>query len=147
MTKDIILTISGLHATDGEADDPVEIISPGQYYFRNGKHYVLFDEVMEGVDGVIKSTLKFTDSQAELLRSGATSTRMVFEAGKEHMVTYQTPMGPLSISVYTEEIIAELSDEQMNLEINYSLKTEGIVITESTVHLNVCPKELKTFEN
>ena len=35
MTKDIILTISGLHATDGDADEPVEIISPGQYYFKN----------------------------------------------------------------------------------------------------------------
>ena len=146
MTKDIILTISGLHATDGEADEPVEIISPGRYYFKNGKHYVLFDEVMEGVDGVIKSTLKFTDNYAEVIRSGAASTRMVFEAGKEHMVIYQTPMGPLSISVYTDDIIAELSEEQMNLEINYSLKTEGSVITESTVHLNVCPKELKTFE-
>ena len=147
MTKDIILTISGLHETDGESDEPIEIISPGQYFFRNGKHYVLFDEVMEGVDGVVKSTFKFTENQAELLRSGAASTHMVFESGKEHMVIYQTPMGPLSISVYTDDIIAEFSDEQMNLEINYSLKTEGIVITESTVHLNVCPKELKTFEN
>ena len=41
MTKDIILTISGLHATDGEMDDPVEVLSPGQYYFKNGKHYVV----------------------------------------------------------------------------------------------------------
>lgn len=145
MTKDIILTISGLHATDGETDEPVEIISPGQYYFRNGKHYVLFDEVMEGIDGVIKSTIKFTEDQVELIRSGAASTRMIFQKEQEHMVIYQTPMGPLSISLYTDDIIAELGEDQMNLEIHYSLKTEGIVITESTVHLNVCPKELKEF--
>lgn len=146
MTKDIILTISGLYSTEGETDDPIEIISPGQYFFRNGKHYVVFDEVIEGIDGVMKSTLKFTENQAELLRSGAASTRMIFEAGKEHMMIYQTPMGPLSISVCTDDVTAEFSEEQMNLEINYSLKTEGVVITENTVHLNVCPKELKTFE-
>ena len=51
MTKDIILTISGLHATDGETDDPVEIITPGQYFLKNGKHFVVYDEVMEGIEG------------------------------------------------------------------------------------------------
>ena len=147
MTKEIILTISGLHATDGEADEPVEIMSPGQYYFKNGKHYVLYDEVMEGVDGVIKSTLKFTEDQVELLRNGAASTRMIFIKGQEHMTVYQTPMGPLSISLYTEDIISDLREEAMNVEIHYSLKTEGIVLTESTVRLNICPKELKIFES
>lgn len=147
MTKDIILTISGLHVTDGEMDDPVEIMSPGQYYFKNGKHYVLYDEVMEGVEGVIKSTLKFTEEQVELFRSGAASTRMIFQKQQEHMAVYQTPMGPLSISLYTDDIISDIREDQMNLEINYSLKTEGIVLTESTVRLNICPKELKTFEN
>ena len=147
MTKEIILTISGLHETDGETDEPVEIMAPGMYYLKNGKHYVLFDEVMEGVDGVIKTTLKFTENQAELIRSGITTTRMVFESGKEHVAVYQTPMGPLSISVYTEEIISNFTEEQINLIINYSLKTEDIVLTESTVRLNVCPKELKNFEN
>ena len=115
MTKDIILTISGLHETDGETDEPVEIMSPGLYYLKNGKHYVLFEEVMEGVDGVIKTTLKFTENQAELIRSGATTTRMVFETGKEHVAVYQTPMGPLSISVYTEDIVSSFSEEQKHL--------------------------------
>lgn len=147
MTKDIILTISGLHETDGEADEPVEVISPGQYYFKNGKHYVLFEEVMEGVDGVIKSTLKFTEEQVELLRSGAATTRMVFQKQQEHRAVYQTPMGPLSISLYTDDIISNLAEELMSLEIHYSLKTEGIVLTESTVKLHICPKELKKFEN
>ena len=145
MTKDIILTISGLHATDGEMDDPVEVLSPGQYYFKNGKHYVVYDEVMEGIDGVVKSTLKFTEDQVELFRSGAASARMVFQKQQEHMAVYQTPMGPLSISLYTEDIISDFREDRMNLEIIYSLKTEGIVITESTVRLNICPKELKEF--
>ena len=145
MTKEIILTISGLHATDGEMDDPVEVLSPGQYYFKNGKHYVVYDEVMEGIDGVVKSTLKFTEDQVELFRSGAASARMVFQKQQEHMAVYQTPMGPLSISLYTEDIISDFREERMNLEIIYSLKTEGIMITESTVRLNICPKELKEF--
>lgn len=145
MTKDIILTISGLHATDGEKDEPVEVISPGQYFQKNGKHYVLFEEVMEGLEGVIKSTIKFTEDSVELFRSGAAATRMVFQKDREHQMIYQTPMGPLSMSVYTDQFLAEIGEEQVNLTIDYSLKTEGVVITESTVRMNICPKELKKF--
>ncbi len=146
MTKDIILTISGLHATDGETDDPVEIITPGQYFLKNGKHFIVYDEVMEGIEGSVKSTIKFTESKVELMRTGAASTRMEFEEGKEHMVIYQTPMGPLSISLYTEELVSKIEEEKMELKIRYSLKAEEQVITESVVRIEICPKELKTFD-
>lgn len=147
MTKDIILTISGLHATDGDSDGPVEIMTPAQYYLKNGKHYLLFEEVLEGLEGKIKSTIKFTDDKVELVRTGAASTRMVFERDREHTTVYQTAMGPLYISIYTEDLTVEITEEQMNLHIDYLLKSGDEVITESTVTLNACPKELKQFKN
>lgn len=146
MTKDIILTISGLHDTDGELDAPIETMTPAQYYMKNGKHYVVYDEILDGLEGTLKSTIKFTENQVELIRNGPASTRMVFQPGHEHMVIYQTPMGPLSISLYTEEIAAEIGEEHMCLKIDYSLKTEGIVVSESTVNIKICPKELIRFE-
>ena len=145
MTKDIIVTISGLHETDGDTDAPIETMTPGQYYLKNGKHYVVFDEMLEGLEGSVKSTIKFTEDQVELIRNGAASTRMLFQPGHENMVIYQTPMGPLSISLYTEEIRAQIGEGRMKLEIEYSLKTEGVVVSESTVNIEICPKELVRF--
>lgn len=145
MTKETILTISGLHSNDGETGEPIEIITPAQYYMRNGKHYVMFDEVMEGVEGEIKSTLKLAEDRVELLRSGATLTRMIFEENQEHQTVYKTPMGPLFLSLYTEKIRAEIEEEQITVEIDYSLKAEESILTESTIRLHVCPKELKRF--
>ena len=52
MTKDVLITISGIQTIDGEVNDPIETVTPGEYYFRNGKHYILYDEVQEGVPGV-----------------------------------------------------------------------------------------------
>ncbi len=147
MTKEIILTISGLHETDGDADAPIETMTPGQYYMKNGKHYVVYDEVLEGLEGTVKSTIKFTDEVVELIRNGPASTRMVFQPGHEHMVIYQTPMGPLSISIYTEDLKLELEEERMNLKIDYSLKTEGVVVSESTVNIEIYPKEMLRIEN
>ena len=38
MTKDVLLSIKGLQIGENEQNDTIEVISPGDYYFRNGKH-------------------------------------------------------------------------------------------------------------
>ena len=145
MTRDIILTISGLHTADGEQDAPIETLTPAQYFYKNGKHYVTYDEVIEGLEGSLKSTLKFTEEYVELIRNGAASTRMIFQPGHEKMMIYQTPMGPLSISLYTEEIDTRIGEERITLKIDYSIKPDGAVVSESTVFIDLCPKELKSI--
>ena len=145
MTKDVILTISGLHDTDGESDAPIETMTPAQYYMKNGKRYIVYDEILDGLEGSLKSTIKFTEKQVELIRNGAASARMLFQPGQEHMVIYQTPMGPLSISLYTEDMEISVEEEKISLRIDYSLKTEDVVVSESTVNISICPKELARF--
>ena len=65
MTKDVLLRIQGLQflQEENENPEPVEMITSGDYYKRNGKHYVLYDEVMEGFDGVTKNIVKMQDVQ------------------------------------------------------------------------------------
>ena len=48
MTKDVLLSIKGLQIGENEQNDTIEVISPGDYYFRNGRHFFMYEEVMEG---------------------------------------------------------------------------------------------------
>ena len=46
MTKDVLLSISGLHydvtgMVQEEENEPIEVITPAAYYYKNGKHYVI----------------------------------------------------------------------------------------------------------
>ena len=50
MTKDVLVSISGAHTLNGESDD-VSVITAGSYYYKNGKHYIIYDEVVDGVEG------------------------------------------------------------------------------------------------
>ncbi len=55
MTRDVLVTISGLQVMQQESGvEPVDLITAGDYYKKNDKHYVIFDEVMEGFEGVTK---------------------------------------------------------------------------------------------
>ena len=61
MTKDVIVSISGLQMpAEGEAE-PVEVITVGDYYQKNGKHYVLYEEVNEGFEGSTKNIIKMQE--------------------------------------------------------------------------------------
>ena len=67
MTKDVILRISGLHYDallgQDEETEPLEVITPASYYLKNGKHYIVYDEVVEGIPGTIKNKIRITGEQ------------------------------------------------------------------------------------
>ena len=50
MKENIVLYITGLHST-GSDDDSVEMIYAGKHYFRNGKHFIKYQESLE--DGLL----------------------------------------------------------------------------------------------
>ena len=49
MTKDVLITIKGLQSLGEAADtEEVELVAKGDYYFKNGHHYIFFEERVEG---------------------------------------------------------------------------------------------------
>ena len=56
MTKDVLISISGLQFAGGENSEPVEVITSGSYYKKNGRHYILYDEVAEDTAGTTKNS-------------------------------------------------------------------------------------------
>ena len=58
MTKDVLLSIKGLQIGENEQNDTIEVISPGDYYFRNGKHFFMYEEVMEGQKESTRNMIK-----------------------------------------------------------------------------------------
>ena len=46
MTRDVLVSITGARFSEHDKED-VEMIIGGDYFWKNGKHYVLYEEVME----------------------------------------------------------------------------------------------------
>ena len=54
MTKDVLVSISGMHeeivavAPEIEEDEneAIEVVTPATYYLKNGKHYIVYEEVV-----------------------------------------------------------------------------------------------------
>ena len=69
MTKDVLITIRGVHTMD-EEDNDVEMIVRGDYYQKNGKHYVLYEELLEGFKEPVKNIIKITPTSMDITKKG-----------------------------------------------------------------------------
>ncbi len=144
MTKDVLLSISGLHYEalpseenpDGD-DEPIEVLSPATYYCKNGKHYVFYDELVEGIPGTIQNKIRISDDLLEITKSGLTNTRMVFEKDKINMTEYETPYGGLLVGIYTRDMQVDVQEREIGVSVSYALDVNGEKVADCDIRMNI----------
>ena len=139
MTKDVLISISGLHydALDGEGQ-PVEVITPAAYYLKNGKHYVVYDEMVEGMPGTIKNTIKITgDYMFEIRKSGIADTHMVFEKDRINMTNYATPYGDMMVGIHTKDMKVNVEEENIDVSISYALDVNNEPLSNCEITVKI----------
>ena len=120
MTKDVLITISGIQMMD-EEDSDVEMIVRGDYYQKNGKHYILYDEVMEGFEGKVKNVIKISPVGMDIIKKGIANTHMQFEKNKKNLSCYNTPLGDLVIGIQANRIRIDEEEDCLKINVEYSL--------------------------
>lgn len=122
MTKEVLLSITGLLLSPDQQSDTVEMIAPGEYYFRNGKHYFLYDEVTEGFDQITKNVIKVAPDYMELTKKGLLNVHMVFEKNKKNVTYYYTPYGSLLIGINAQKVEVNEAQDLLCVEVDYGLE-------------------------
>ena len=140
MKKEVLLSISGLHMLE-EEDGDVEVVTAADYYERGGKHYVLYEEVLEGMEGHISNTIKIGEDSLEVLKRGLTNTRMIFEKGKKTLSRYHTPFGMLELGIFTKSVKAEESEEKIEVVVDYLLEVNAEQLAECHIKMHIRPRE------
>lgn len=142
MTKNVLITISGLHYDESallpeEDNESIEVMAPALYYFKNGKHYILYEEPVEGMPGTIKNTIKIKEGEMlEIVKSGLANTRMVFEKEKINITPYEVPYGEIMVGIYTTQLDVKVQERQIDVYVRYSLDVNG----EKLAECNICMK-------
>ena len=147
MTQEVLLTISGLHQMEfmengDEENEPIEVITPASYFLKNDKHYVIYDELVEGMPGVIKNKVKITgDDTLEIMKSGLTNAHMVFEKNKSNLTYYDTPYGQIQVGIHTRDMDVNVTDDLIWVEVEYGLDINHEAMADCRISMNIRPKE------
>ena len=151
MTKDVLVSISGMHmgivsTQPDEEDEPIEVVTPASYYCRNGKHYIIYDEVLEGMAGTVKNKIKITgDTSMEIMKSGETGTHMVIEKNRKNLTYYKTPYGQMLIGINTKNMRVNVSEDNINVSVDYELDVNHEPLADCRIRMNITSKNSGGF--
>lgn len=157
MTKDVLVSISGHHIdimaeTEDQVkalesgQDAIEVVTPASYYCRGGKHYILYDEVMEGMPGTIKNRIKITGTDSvEIVKSGLSSSHMIFEKNRKNLTYYRTPYGQMLVGVNTRNMEVSVEDDRINVQVDYELDVNHEPLADCKIRLDIVSKNSGEF--
>lgn len=141
MTKDVLLKISGMHEevdSDSNEAAELEVITRASYYMKKTKHYIFYDEPVEGSASVIKNKILYQEGGAlEIVKSGATNSHLTFEDGKINVSDYSTPYGQLVVGTYTKHLVFDETDDVIKIEVAYELDINGAKMADSEIYITI----------
>ena len=139
MERNVFISIRGMHQlqdNEGREED-VEVVSRGQYYKRNGKEYISYEEQL-GPDGErSKATIKVDGDCVLVNHMGAIGAQMRFELGKRNLIIYQTPFGVMEMGITTRSMDLDLQEHSWQIRIGYTLDLDNHYSGEHEVYIAV----------
>lgn len=151
MTKDVLVSISGLHLDmveniSEEESEAIEVVTPANYYCKNGKHYILYDEVTEGISGVTKNKIKISgEDSLEIMKSGISNAHMIFEKNKKNLTYYQTPYGQMLVGVNTKNMEITVTEKKIDVSVDYELDVNHEPLADCKIKMNITSKDSGDF--
>ena len=140
MTRDVLISVSGLQF-EIEEDEALEVVSQGTYYFRNGKHYVTYEEFQEESTQPTSVLLKLSDQKMEMLKKGETNVHMLFEEGKQHTAMYRVPFGNLLMGINTTGLTVTETENEINAEVLYGLDINYAHVSDCQIKIKIMSRE------
>ena len=141
MEKDVIISIKGTQAVDDAPPEVIELVTEGQLRGSEREGYTLSYQESEltGLEGTL-TTIQVDGKQVTLMRVGEFTSQMVFQEGRRHLSMYNTPYGAMAIGVNTRHLLADLTDQGGDIEIDYAIEIDHAVAGENTFRIDVREK-------
>lgn len=140
MNKEVFVTLKGLQFNEQLESDKIEVVTLGEYYDKNNKKYIIFEEVVEGVEDKIKTMIKLSPTVMEVTKKGLTSAHMVFEVDKKNYTVYRTMFGEIQIGIQTKSIEIDEAEDEMTVKVDYELEMNCEHVASCSINLNVSSK-------
>ena len=141
MEKEVVISIKGVQKYEGTAPDTMELVTKGRLS-RVGESYTLSYQESEltGLEGTL-NTIQVDGGQVTLMRVGEFNSQLVFQEGRRHLSMYNTPYGAMSIGVNTRHLMASLTDQGGDIEVDYTIEVDHALAGRNVFRINVKESE------
>ena len=146
MDKNVLIHVRGLQMMDmDEKQEPIEIVVPGQYYFRDGSHYLRYEEILDEAAESTVNYIKMSPDGMEVRKKGLVNVHMVFEQGKKNMTFYSTPFGTLQMGIAATGMELNESEDSIDMKVDYALDMNEEHVADCYLSVQAQPADSKDF--
>ncbi len=127
MEKQVLLTIVSVQKLMGEKPEETRLVTDGILRVKGERLEISYAE--SELTGLVGTTTTFSveDERVVLRRSGNVQSKMIFAAGQEDRSLYDMGFGALMITIRTERITSELTENGGKLTVAYGISIEDEV--------------------
>ena len=137
MEKDVVISIKGIQKYEGQDSDTIELVTEGRLTRDEGVYTLSYQESeLTGLEGTL-TTIQVEGEQVTLMRVGEVNSQMVFQEGRRHLSMYNTPYGAMAIGVNTRHLLAELTDQGGDIEIDYAIEVDHAIAGRNIFQIKV----------
>lgn len=137
MTKDVLVSIRGMQFDTGEDGEKIESIQRGEYYLKGDTHYILYEEIIEGIEAPVKNMIKFFPGEMHLTKRGPVNVHMDFVEKQKNHTDYRTPYGSIVIGLEASRVTLEEEEKRMVLEVDYALDVNYEHLADCKIHVDI----------
>lgn len=144
MNRDVEVNVTGIHSRDGEPTEKVESLAAGIYeLLEDGSCAIEYDEEQDTGAGSMKihnRVLIGADGQKmEIVRGGATTSKLTFAENLEYDTEYVTPYGTMLMRVRTNsfDLTRVSGNEEIKVVADYDLEIDGQVVSKSMIVIDI----------
>lgn len=142
MTEEVLVTIKGLHMMTDNEDEELEVVTSGKYKKLGNRHYVTYEEAVEGSDEYIHNLIKWDDATVEVTKKGLSNVHMSFERNKKNLTYYDTPYGSLLLGIAATNVDVRSAEDEIDVEVRYALDINYEHIADCKLAMNIRSKNL-----
>ena len=71
------------------------------------------------------------------MRVGEFNSQLVFQEGRRHLSMYNTPYGAMAVGVNTRHLLAQLTDQGGDIEVDYTIEVDYAMAGRNIFRINV----------
>lgn len=131
----------------GDEENSITTRASGNYHMHNDVHFLKYveksvdrDEYTDTLDKdsdkaneECVNTIKISSGLVEMIKTGENSTHMIFDLNKPTESEYETPYGSLYFNIKTRRIDIEEKENQIILNMEYSLSNGDSHISDNQI--------------
>ncbi len=137
MRENYLITIEGFMDL-GDDTDSVSLTTTGAFYKKNNKFYIIYKETEATGFRGCTTTIKAWDGGVSMTRLGqGANSNLIIEKDTINLCNYQTVAGPIMLDINGVDIVNNLQDNGGRLTFEYSLSSNGMLISDNKVNVTV----------